>query len=373
MNFNAIENLGSANAAQANSQTQQQDAIRRAAVQFESILLMQLTSALNGANSEDDENALFGGDGGSNLAKQMFSEQLATTMADSGGIGLSDLIMRQFGGNQPKTANVANKLANVVSAVKDIKESANSNVSNKNNVSSKNKIAPLINKNAKIEPVTDTFLGDPNDAVIISTFDNEARTEGVDESMRTLELNGKIVNTTRARIVPNKPVIEENSTISAPTDSIISINPLSESPVNPANVKISYQMPVSGRISSNFGNRFHPIDKVMKFHAGMDIAAPVGTKIGAAADGVVTFAGWSKGYGNLVVVKHADGKETRYGHTSKMFVKEGDSVVAGQQIAAVGSTGKSTGPHLHFEVRENGEAVNPQKYLSNVLPKQADK
>lgn len=367
MNFNAIENLGSTNATQGNSQTQQQDAIRRAAVQFESILLMQLTSALNGANSDDDENALFGSDGGSNLAKQMFSEQLATTMADSGGIGLSDLITRQFGLNQPKTANVANKLANVVSAVKDIKTNTGANVS------SKNKVAPLINKNAKIEPITDTFLGDPNDAVIISTFDNEARTEGVDESMRTLELNGKIVNTTRARIVPNKPIIEEGSTISVPTDSIISINPVSENSIKPTIEKMSYQMPVKGRISSGFGNRFHPIDKVTKFHAGMDIAAPVGTKIGAAAAGVVTFAGWSKGYGNLVVIKHADGKETRYGHTSKMFVKEGDSVVAGQQIAAVGSTGKSTGPHLHFEVRENGQAVNPQKFLSNVLPKQADK
>ncbi|MET0752719.1 MAG: peptidoglycan DD-metalloendopeptidase family protein [Pyrinomonadaceae bacterium] len=359
MNFNAIDNLGNTNAAQTSSQTQQQDAIRRAAVQFESILLMQLTSALNGANNDDDENALFGGDGGSNLAKQMFSEQLATTMADSGGIGLSDLITRQFGLNQPKTANVANKLANVVSAVKDIKTNTGANVS------SKNKVTPLINKNAKIEPVTDTFLGDPNDAVIISTFDNEARTEGVDESMRTLELNGKIVNTTRARIVPNKPIIEEGSTISVPADSIISINPTSE--------KLNYQMPVKGRISSGFGTRFHPIDKVTKFHAGMDIAAPVGTPIGAAAEGIVTFAGWSKGYGNLVVIKHADGKETRYGHTSKMFVKEGDSVVAGQQIAAVGSTGKSTGPHLHFEVRENGQAVNPQKFLSNVLPKQADK
>ena len=352
MSINAIENLGNPNAAKTDASSQ--EALRRAAAQFEAVLLMQLTSALNGANS-DDEDSLFGSDGGSGLAKQMFSEQLATTMADSGGIGLADLILQQFGGNAPKTSNVAGKLANVMSAIKDIKG---------NDASAENKIAPAINKNGKIEPLTNTFSGDPNDFEVISTFEDEARTEGVDASMRTLELNGKILNSTRPRIVPDY-ALTENQTFSNVINSTVS--------ANPALKKINFQMPLSGRVSSDFGTRFHPIDKKMKFHAGIDIAAPKGTPISAAAEGIVTFAGWQKGYGNLVIIQHPDGSETRYGHAEKLFVVEGDKISAGQTIAAVGSTGKSTGPHLHFEVRENGQPVDPRRFLSNVLPINADR
>lgn len=352
MNLNAIENLGNATAAETNP-AQRQEAIRRAAAQFEAILLMQLTSALSGAG-DDDENKLFGNDGGTNLAKQMFAEQLASTMADAGGIGLTDLIMRQFGLTQPQTTNAAGGLASIAAAVKDIRENPVSRSAGKSET------APSINKSSVIEPVRNTFSGDPSDAVVVSTFAEDIRINGIDESMRSLELNGKIVNSTRPRIVPDKAINE--------------IQPVSSSGVSAASTKglteeTSYQMPVAGRISSGFGNRLHPIDKVVKLHAGMDIAAPTGTPIGAAAEGVVTFAGWRKGYGKLVVIRHPDGRETRYGHASKIFVKENDLVDAGQQIAAVGSTGKSTGPHLHFELRENGQAVNPQKYLSNVLSK----
>lgn len=119
--------------------------------------------------------------------------------------------------------------------------------------------------------------------------------------------------------------------------------------------------PVSGRISSRFGSReaFRDHD-----HKGLDIAAPNGTSIYAAADGTVKFAGMNNGgYGNLVVIKHGNGIETYYGHCSRIFVSEGQTVSAGDRIAAVGSTGRSTGNHLHFEIRKNGAQVNPQKYL----------
>lgn len=98
-------------------------------------------------------------------------------------------------------------------------------------------------------------------------------------------------------------------------------------------------------------------------HKGLDIAAPTGTTIVACGDGTVKFAGWYYGYGNLVRIEHGNGVETYYGHCSKLNVSTGDKVTAGQKIAEVGSTGDSTGPHLHLEIRLNGTVINPQKYL----------
>ncbi len=121
-------------------------------------------------------------------------------------------------------------------------------------------------------------------------------------------------------------------------------------------------LPVTGTISSRYGVS----SKIRaSTHTGLDIAATTGTPIKVVADGTITFAAYSGSYGYLVKVDHGNGVETWYGHTSKMLVKEGQAVKAGDTIALVGSTGNSTGPHLHFEVRINGEHVNPQKYLYN--------
>lgn len=118
--------------------------------------------------------------------------------------------------------------------------------------------------------------------------------------------------------------------------------------------------PVSGRITSRYG----AVERVRYgAHTGLDIAAPAGTKILAVADGVVTHAGRMGSYGNLVIISHGNGVETYYAHCSKILVKEGQKVISGENIALVGSTGNSTGNHLHLEVRINGKAVNPQKYL----------
>lgn len=119
--------------------------------------------------------------------------------------------------------------------------------------------------------------------------------------------------------------------------------------------------PVTGRISSRFGSKESIRTSA---HKGIDIAAPNGTPIYAAADGVVKTAGMNNGgYGNLVVIDHGNGVETYYGHCSRIYTKVGRSVKAGDKIAAVGSTGRSTGNHLHFEIRNNGSQINPQKYL----------
>jgi murein DD-endopeptidase MepM/ murein hydrolase activator NlpD len=121
--------------------------------------------------------------------------------------------------------------------------------------------------------------------------------------------------------------------------------------------------PVDGRITSDFGYRISPFGFRREFHDGLDIAAPYGTSIRAAADGMVVFVGYKNGYGNMVTISHGYGFETSYGHTSKILVKRGQKVKKGQIIAKVGNTGRSTGPHVHYIVRVNGVLKNPANYL----------
>lgn len=124
-----------------------------------------------------------------------------------------------------------------------------------------------------------------------------------------------------------------------------------------------FSYPMSVPITSGFGSRMHPILGYRRFHAGIDFGASHGSTIRSADSGVVIFSGWYGGYGRSVIIDHGDGLTTLYAHASAAYVKEGESVQRGQAIAAVGSTGLSTGPHLHFEVRKHGEPTNPMNYL----------
>ena len=117
--------------------------------------------------------------------------------------------------------------------------------------------------------------------------------------------------------------------------------------------------PCPGRITSTFGMRYHPVLHVRKLHTGVDFGAPRGTPIHAAASGVVIIAGYTRGYGNCVIIDHGGGISTLYGHCSSLAVSEGQSVKQGQVIGRVGATGYATGPHLHWEVRRNGTPVRP--------------
>ncbi|GEA18289.1 peptidoglycan DD-metalloendopeptidase family protein [Moorella sp. E306M] len=122
---------------------------------------------------------------------------------------------------------------------------------------------------------------------------------------------------------------------------------------------ISFLWPLIGAITSGFGWRDN------EFHHGLDIAGKVGDKIRAAWSGVVTFSGWGNGiYGNMVKLDHGNGLETVYAHNSRNLVKVGEYVRAGEPVAEVGGTGNATGPHLHFEIRERGKAVNPERFLN---------
>lgn len=121
--------------------------------------------------------------------------------------------------------------------------------------------------------------------------------------------------------------------------------------------------PARGWVTSDFGQRLDPYTADRVMHQGLDIAAPHGKEVFAPSDGTVVFAGLEGGYGNVIVIDHGYGIKTRYGHLAKIMVKSGEKVKRGAKIAAVGNTGRSTGPHLHYEVRVNGIPQNPRKFI----------
>ncbi len=126
--------------------------------------------------------------------------------------------------------------------------------------------------------------------------------------------------------------------------------------------------PVAGIVSSAFGPRPDPLAGEERFHKGVDIAAPAGSPVRAVASGEVVFSGRAEGYGNLVTLDHGDGVMTRYAHNGANLVSVGERVAAGQEIALVGTSGWSTGPHLHFEVIGEGQLIDPQPFLSGGRP-----
>ncbi len=121
--------------------------------------------------------------------------------------------------------------------------------------------------------------------------------------------------------------------------------------------------PAYGMLTSEFGYRRSPFSRRWKFHSGIDIAGPRGTPIFAVAPGVVTFSSYNSGYGRMIELDHGHGVKTRYAHNTSHFVREGDVVDVGDRIATIGSTGRTTGPHLHFELTIDGQAVDPMEYM----------
>lgn len=360
-------------------------ALRQAAAQFESLLLTQLTASLN--SKDEDEDALFSDSGGGmGLARQMYSEQLAKTMSESGGIGIADMIMAQVTKrNAPPQKNQVNHLTErALAAAREIRHDA---VSTATKASPALSVPPAstagsavskqaLHKNQRTHPLTQVVLTAKAtdlypDAIIIS----EASTSGgaarpaptAPDSVASPVDSRTAIGATRPRrvhaIEGNAPLLNGTS----PANALRSTSPSLSESSRRFTAPVSLQLPVRGKIRSEFGMRHDPINGRMRFHQGIDIAAVRGTPIEAAAAGTVVFAGRNKGYGNMVMVEHADGRRTLYAHAQSLFVKAGDTVAAGQAIAAVGSTGHSTGPHLHFEIRESNHSVNPLTALSNDL------
>jgi len=150
--------------------------------------------------------------------------------------------------------------------------------------------------------------------------------------------------------------------VALPTAATAAIGRSADNPDAPASV----ELPFDNGVSSRFGWRSDPFTGESKFHRGVDLRATYGTEVPAAAGGTVVFAGERGTYGNLVVMRHANGVETRYAHLSALEVKEGDVVEAGRAVGRVGSTGRSAAPHLHFEVLVNGERVDPAEWAGRV-------
>ena len=121
--------------------------------------------------------------------------------------------------------------------------------------------------------------------------------------------------------------------------------------------------PTGGPTTSGFGSRYHPILHYTRMHSGLDFGGGYGAPVYAAASGVVIGASTRGGYGNCIIIDHGNGRSTVYGHLSRIMVSEGQTVTSHQRIGSIGASGLATGPHLHFEIRINGKAVNPARYL----------
>ncbi len=187
----------------------------------------------------------------------------------------------------------------------------------------------------------------------------------------SLSIIAKKYNTTVSSIVNENnmtnTVLKSGQTIKVPAKKVKNFKVTTVS--SKTSEKYAWKSPTKGWLSSPYGWRYHPVKKKNKFHAGLDLAAPKGTGIHCVAPGRVIYAGSRGGYGKLVIVSHANGISTRYGHCSQILVKNGQFVKEGQLIAKVGSTGVATGNHLHFEVRKNGKTQNPANYIKNISKK----
>jgi murein DD-endopeptidase MepM/ murein hydrolase activator NlpD len=165
-------------------------------------------------------------------------------------------------------------------------------------------------------------------------------------------------NSSSKRIEADSPLL--------PIDSSAHGKPESSVQEGSGNLDGSFVAPIEGELTSAYGLRRHPLTQKARFHQGLDIAAPAGTPFRAAQSGTVIFSGVLGGYGNTIILEHAEGYRTLYAHAAKLLVSQGESVGAKQAIGIVGNTGRSTGTHLHFELQKGGEKADPLEFLTSL-------
>ncbi len=206
------------------------------------------------------------------------------------------------------------------------------------------KLLKLGNRKQVVSEFADMGMGGPTeeDSARFSELLQEKNDELMDKVSSSLKLTNQQAAQQEASFKEISAFLDKQRSILAATPSI---------------------WPVKGWITSGFGARASPLTGEPGRHMGVDIANEVDTPIRSTADGIVTYSGWEAGYGRLVVIEHGYGYSTRYGHLARIAVKVGDEVKRGQVIAYMGSTGRSTGSHLHYEVRIHGMPVDPEKYL----------
>jgi len=179
-----------------------------------------------------------------------------------------------------------------------------------------------------------------------------------------LKKNQQAVAAKKSEVAQNNKMLEEMiNKLNEEANALIAIIISMQSDSDYVGGEMAWPTPGATRVTSEFGSRVHPVLKVQKMHTGIDIACPTGSKVVASNAGRVIMSEWNNSYGYVVLIDHGGGRVTLYAHNSSLLVSAGDIVMRGQQIAKSGSTGMSTGPHLHFEVRINGEYKNPRVYL----------
>src|SRR5258708_198871 len=419
--------------------------LREVAKQFEAAMLAQLTAALRPAAGQDENNLFGNGDGG--VPQQMFGEQLANAMANGGGIGLADMLVRQLdpkhnlpGAGSPhveRTAATARELRAAPAAqtaspgapapsapTPSAPSAAPDSIEALQNVSRPRQLTGLEPRTSAATPsaspasdfvaalqnvtrprrVTGLASAEASTASAAVKLPAEPQADSVKRAATKPAVAPASVDKPEAAPAPKEPrnfvvtgrkhfremlATAKSSIAAAPATATLNIrtasaahaassrstqaagrantvilNPSLQTPQvipviaashNQPSGAVDMQVPLQGRISSQFGARRGR----GRHHQGVDIAAPTGTPIEASASRQVVFSGWSRGYGKTVVIKHQDGLYTRYAHAQNLLVSPGDAVQAGQSVATVGSTGHATGPHLHFEVIQHDQSLNP--------------
>ena len=313
----------------------------------------------------------------------MYDQELSVKMSQSGGIGLSDMLYKQLS----EKLGEASRSTNTKASTLPVRELAAQDRINT--------IRPIsLPQSQQVEeaefdelytPVEESgVIVEEKATPVVSTepaiLNDSAAMENAEELARQIKANGVAADPAQqAHVTTQAEQLISESAKSAQKMQQIAVErdiaPVASAdqalgmggPVPPSPDMATINWPLPGPISSGFGWRKDPFTGKRAWHSGVDIAGKTGDPVAAAWDGKVIYSGEKSGYGKLIVLEHPNGWRSYYGHNNKLDVKVGDTVSAGKKIAEVGNTGRSTGPHLHFEVRQGELAWNPQQIRSRLM------